>query len=150
MRRAAPKTVLVLAGLCFALAVPSVRAAAKPATLNPHAGSTLYVSEVLPPPKAWTRSAYGVNATEAVLTGFINARGHNTVWRFKWGTTKAYGNIAPPGGIEEGFSDGRPEQVAAILIGLDPRTTYHYRIVAYSHGKKTFGGDRTFTTKRWH
>lgn len=104
----------------------------------------------LPLPKAWTTHAYGVNATEAVLAGFINARGHNTVWRFKWGKTRAYGHIAPPGGIEEGFSNDQPEEVEAILIGLTPGTTYHYRIVAYSHGEKVFGGDKSFRTKRRH
>lgn len=99
-------------------------------------------------PRAWTTHAYGIRGTSAVLAGFINARGRYTTWYFKWGKTKAYGHIVPVGGIEEGFSDSRPEEVEEAVFGLTPGTTYHYRIVAYSHGRKVFGGDKTFKTTR--
>jgi hypothetical protein len=90
-----------------------------------------------------------VDSTSAVLAGFINARGYPTKWYFKWGETRAYGHIAPTGGLEEGFSDSQPEEVEEGVSGLTPTTIYHYRIVAYDReGKKAFGGDKTFRTKR--
>ena len=99
--------------------------------------------------KAHTLPAYGVNASEAVLVGHIRTGWRTTGFRFQWGTTQDYGHFAPYFPPEEPIfpGNGEGDEVNADLVCLDPGTTYHFRIVAYSHGAKAFGGDKTFTTK---
>jgi hypothetical protein len=103
-----------------------------------------------PRPIARTLPAYGVNATEAVLTGFVLPHGRTATFRFQWGTTLRYGHIAPQYAPEEVIfpGDDKGSKVQESLVCLAENTTYHFRIVAYSHGVKAFGRDKTFRTRR--
>jgi hypothetical protein len=38
------------------------------------------------------------------------------------------------------------QAVLAAISGLQPGTTYHFRLVAVQQGEKAVGADRTFTT----
>lgn len=107
--------------------------------------STAAAAKRLPPPTARTTQAYGVEETEAVLAGFINPRGQRTVYRFQWGLSKSYGNIVPDS-PEQFFFGHETQEVEEGTSDLREATTYHYRIVAYSKGGTTYGGDRTFRT----
>ncbi len=68
--------------------------------------------------------------------------------RFEWGTSTAFGKVAPcePEGVANG--DG-PVAVTAVLRGLQPDTTYHYRLQASNVNGTNPGEasqDREFTT----
>jgi hypothetical protein len=131
----------LLSVILLAAAVPAVAAAGR------QAGSGEV--SMAPPPKAWTTNAYGVEGSEAVIAGFINPRGQRTIFWFQYGPTKSYGKIAPEA-LEDEFFGNQRREVEAGLDCLQPKTTYHFRIVAKNRSGKAFGSDRTFTTTRLH
>jgi hypothetical protein len=106
-------------------------------------------ASIASPPKVQTANAYGVQGSEAVIAGFVNARGPRTIFWFQYGPTKSYGMIAPETTEDELYGNERRE-VEEGLDCLQPKTTYHFRIVARNRYGKAFGRDRTFTTTRLH
>ena len=94
----------------------------------------------------------GVNATEATLNAQINPLGHDTSYYFQYGPQDCQANPAgctsiplPPGtDIGAGEVD-QPESVK--LTGLNPVSTYHYRVLASNILGTTEGRDQTFTTQ---
>ncbi len=99
-----------------------------------------------PSPYARTAFAYGIVKTEAVLIGYVNARGSSTTAQFQVGRTKSYGRWFPPGPPEEFYSGRHSSEVEQGVNGLRPSTTYHFRLVATNEGGKTYGKDKTFRT----
>jgi phosphodiesterase/alkaline phosphatase D-like protein len=95
------------------------------------------------PPVARTGPAQGVAPLSASLTGSVIANGRPTSWQFQYGTTAAYGSKTPLVSAGSGFSD---KNVAAMINGLAPGTTYHYRLVALSDAGTSLGSDLTFTS----
>jgi hypothetical protein len=95
------------------------------------------------PPYARTGFAFGVDKTGVVLVGFVNARGSSTTARFQIGKTKAYGRSYPS---ELYFSGYHASELEQGVLGLRPRTTYHFRLVAMNDGGTTYGKDKTFRT----
>ena len=83
----------------------------------------------------------------ARLTGKVIANNDPTRWTFEYGETTGYGHQFPaaPGGpaIPAGTD---PVKVSRVIGGLEPNTTYHYRLAA-TNGAGTTGADHTFTTK---
>ncbi len=88
-----------------------------------------------------TRPATAVMGTEATLNGAVDPQGINTTYHFEYGTTTSYGTSVPEPGASAG-SDTAKEQVSKTITGLQPDTTYHYRLVA---GGST-GADSVFRT----
>ena len=93
-------------------------------------------------PLAVTGPASGVSVSEATISGTINPEGKETSYRFEYGTnteygTQAFGTVLPELGVQT---------VALSLRGLDPGTTYHYRLVVSSPAGTSEGADETFTT----
>jgi hypothetical protein len=95
------------------------------------------------PPSATTGAATAVGKTSATLNGTRGAGGSGTAY-FQYGTTAAYGASTPIQGV--GTSDS-PSPLAAAIGGLEPGTTYHFRLVAENSGGVHLGGDQTFTTE---
>jgi hypothetical protein len=99
-------------------------------------------------PVAGTDPATGVGATSVTMRGRVNPRG-SAVDRcfFEYGTTAAYGAVAPcepdAGGLGGGVGD---VAVSAQTAPLESGMTYHYRLVASNPGGTSTGGDRTFAT----
>ena len=93
-------------------------------------------------PLASTGAASGVSVNEATISGTINPQGKETSYRFEYGDDTEYGTQA--------FGTVLPEQgeqtVTLNLRGLDPNTTYHYRLVVSNPGGTAYGEDMTFTT----
>ena len=89
-----------------------------------------------------------VGPDEANLRGSVDPNGFATNYRFEWGPTSAYGNVAPipDKAVGEGSS---PVKVNLPLAGLKPGTTYHYRLVAESEEGKSVSPDMTFKTLDW-
>jgi hypothetical protein len=98
------------------------------------------------PPKVRTTAAIGVAGTEAVVRGVIDARDQPTRFKFEYGPTRSYGMTTEAS--EEVLTGHVNTAVAEALAGLNPRTIYHYRIVAFNRSGSVRGKDRTFTTTR--
>lgn len=88
-----------------------------------------------------TGPASDVTGSSATLNGLVEPDGFGTAYLFDYGTTIAYGQRTP----ERRSSSASGVQVAEPLTGLQPGTTYHYRLVA-SGSLTSVGEDRTFTT----
>jgi hypothetical protein len=96
------------------------------------------------PPAAVTGPATDVTATRATLHATVNAHNAATSVAFEFGPDAAYGEMLPavPATVE-GFDDA---DVSILLTGLEPETTYHYRVVAENRAGAVHGEDATFTT----
>ena len=91
-----------------------------------------------------TGEATDIGSTSATLTGVADRTepGEITYW-FEYGTTAAYGMVTESQTVEI----VAPIPVEAVVVGLDPHTTYHYRIcVDDDEGVGTCGKDQTFST----
>ena len=95
------------------------------------------------PPEVTTSAASEVQLTQAKLNGTVNPRGTDTHYYFQYGKTTEYGSSTSSSDAGSGMSSV-PE--GATLAGLEPGTTYHYRLVASSAGGEIKGNDQTLTT----
>jgi hypothetical protein len=80
-----------------------------------------------------------VTQTAASVSGVVS---NSDETRFEYGTTTAYGQVTPTREQE----DHEPAAAHERLTGLQPNTTYHYRLWAANAGDLTVSEDRTFTT----
>ncbi len=100
--------------------------------------------ETLPaPPDVITDPAH-FGQTSAKLNGRINPNKENTTYYFKYGETTDYELGSTP--VNNAGSGDEDSRVSEEVSGLDPDTTYHFRLVAYNTAGTTLGGDRTFRT----
>jgi hypothetical protein len=83
--------------------------------------------------------------TTATLRGRINPQGQDTTYRFEYGLTTGYGNAVPVPDGDAG-SSRTVQSVEGSVSGLEPNTTYHFRLVAANATGETQGPDGTFTT----
>jgi hypothetical protein len=88
-----------------------------------------------------TGSATGVTTTGAHLAGTLTPNGKAS-YHFQFGPTTAYGLVTPTGSA----SGSAAQAVGALLTGLAPGTTYHYRLGTTNSSGTQAGADRTFTT----
>ena len=99
-----------------------------------------------PKPATTTNAATEIGQTTTKLSGWVNPNGSPTNYYFQYGKTTSYGNTipAPPGGY---LGNGTSSLYAwNIVSGLEPGTTYHYRIVATNSSGTSYGTDQAFTT----
>lgn len=101
---------------------------------------------VVAPPLVTTGRAVDIGTTTATLLGRVNPHGEQTTYYFEYGTTTAYGQRSPVGHDDVAGNGRDPLAVHAYLKGLQPGTTYHFRLVAENATGVTEGIDRTFTT----
>ncbi len=94
-------------------------------------------------PTVTAAAATGIGSTVATLNGFVNPNLCSTTVFYQWGTTTSYGKTTAstilPSGKETTL-------VPMALTGLQPNTTYHYRLVANNSAGVRYGADTTFTT----
>lgn len=83
-------------------------------------------------------------ATSVTLGARINPNGSPTTYRFEYGPTAAYGTAVAEASAGSGSA-------AAVffepIAGLQPGTTYHFRVVATNATGTAVSADRTFTTR---
>jgi PKD repeat protein len=108
-----------------------------------YGADTTFTTSAAVLPSATTNAASGVTASTATLNGSVNPNGVATTARFEYGTTTSYGTQTPDQDVGSGTA---ARTVSGPLTGLNPRTTYHYRIVASNAFGTVRGADRTFTT----
>jgi hypothetical protein len=100
------------------------------------------------PPKVRPGPPISTYPGEVALTAFINPRGSLTRFRFQYGRTKAYGTITEAS--EEVLNGNHWIEIAESLCckRLRPKTTFHYRVIAFNRYGSVHGQDRTFRTTR--
>jgi hypothetical protein len=94
-------------------------------------------------PSAVTGHSSSVTYSSAILYGTVNPHAQPTTYVFQYGTTRSYGAqtpLAPAGSGDSSIT------VSQTLTGLQPLSTYHYRILATSPAGATAGNDHTFAT----
>jgi photosystem II stability/assembly factor-like uncharacterized protein len=94
-------------------------------------------------PTASTSAAGQLTPTAATLNGSVNPRGGLTSYWFEYGPDSSYGSQTSDFAAGAGVV---AVSVSANLTGLEPATTYHYRVAAENAKGATFGLDRQFTT----
>jgi hypothetical protein len=94
-------------------------------------------------PKVTTGPASSITATGAGVAGTVNPKGVPTTYHFDYGLTTGYDAATAEQSAGSGTS---PVSVSVPLFGLDPGSTYHYRMVATTSVGSAVGPDRTFKT----
>ncbi|MCP4710995.1 MAG: hypothetical protein GY869_20415, partial [Planctomycetes bacterium] len=92
----------------------------------------------------FTDPATSIGQTSATLNGRVNPNNVSATYYFEYGETTNYELGSTPETNAGSGSENVP--VNAVIFGLDPDTTYHFRIVANNTAGTTHGGDLTFKT----
>jgi hypothetical protein len=107
------------------------------------------------PPSVITGAASHVTNQAVKVSGAVNPDGAKTTYLVEFGTSKQYGYSSkaapvslPSSKVPVSVVLSSKVPVSVVLGGLQPQTTYHYRLVATSAGGTAVGADRTFTTAR--
>ncbi len=98
-------------------------------------------------PAAETQAATNIGTTEATLNGFVNPHGLPTGYHFEWAEGgEGFSHWLPAQDTEAGWKEGNVSE-SAVMTGLKPNTTYHFRIVGTNENNEiTFGANLAFTT----
>ena len=99
-----------------------------------------------PPPTTETEPATSVTATTATLSGLINPNYGETYGYFEMGPTAEYLWALPAAPGYYIGSGGVNVRLSSEITGLQPATTYHYRVRATNDEGTSFGQDQTLTT----
>jgi RTX calcium-binding nonapeptide repeat (4 copies) len=94
-------------------------------------------------PTVATAGADSITTSSARVSGRVDPRGRGTVAWFEYGTTPTLGSRT--GDIDAGFAR-RASTLRASIGGLQPGTSYHYRVVARSDAGTAHGQIRSFRT----
>ena len=97
------------------------------------------------PPSVYTGGTSNVTYSSVILHGGVDAKGQTTTYVFQYGTTSGYGAQTPLAPAGNGTITIKVSQA---ITGLQPDTTYHYRIVAVNSAGTTDGKDDTLTTTK--
>ncbi len=103
------------------------------------------------PPTIANVTFSAVTPTSVILKGNINPQEKATLYHFEYGSADCAANPCTPVPVPDGElpKGNTPVSVSIHLEGLDPHTTYHFRLIAKSSGAgggETPGPDRAFTT----
>jgi hypothetical protein len=90
--------------------------------------------------------ALAPGTTTAKLEGKVDPHALQTSYYFEYGTTTAYGTDTPASHEGNGGSGIVGLPVSRFIGGLQPGTTYHYRLVATNELGTAHSADATFTT----
>jgi hypothetical protein len=96
-------------------------------------------------PHVVTGEAKRIGADSAAVTGRLTPLGKRTTFYFEYGLDATYGmrTVEQYGGLQI-----TPRLAAAVLVGLKPDTTYHYRLVGVNDEGTSVGEDAMFHTAR--
>jgi uncharacterized protein (TIGR02145 family) len=95
-------------------------------------------------PECITQAATNVTSSGATLNGTVNANYLSTTVTFEYGLTKTYGQTVTS--AQSPVTGNSITNVSADLSGLNPGTTYHFRVVAVNSIGSTNGNDLSFMT----
>lgn len=103
-----------------------------------------FISDPSLRPAVGTTSTSAISPTTATLAAQINPELAPTIYRFQYGINTSYGSQTPP--TESIGEDSVDHSVSTEIAGLQPATTYHFRVLAVNFNGITEGSDQTFTT----
>jgi phosphodiesterase/alkaline phosphatase D-like protein len=95
-------------------------------------------------PDATTLPATNTAGISTTLNGSVNAHYLSTVVTFEYGTSVSYGSAITAS--QSPVTGHSTSSVSAILSGLTPNTTYHFRVKTVNELGTNYGNDLTFTT----
>jgi trimeric autotransporter adhesin len=95
-------------------------------------------------PTVTTLQASSISGTTVTLNGTVNANGTTASVSFDFGLTTAYGSSATA--TPSTATGSSNTSVYAVISGLIPNTTYHYRVTATNSNGTANGADSTFKT----
>jgi phosphodiesterase/alkaline phosphatase D-like protein len=95
-------------------------------------------------PDIQSTAASGITPTGATISAQINPGYGMTIFYVEYGLSASYERHTAPGPALQ--PDNVLHPVSQALSGLDPATTYHYRIVAINFGGVSHTPDATFRT----
>lgn len=110
------------------------------------ADPTVYVYGPAPGPRIRLQAPTDVQTKSVVVNALVDPRGVATTYQFEWGTGRGYGHTAPAAPSSAGIGSSY-ERVSAGIEGLQPGTTYHYRLVARNSTGTASGADAEFSSK---
>jgi phosphodiesterase/alkaline phosphatase D-like protein len=94
-------------------------------------------------PSIVSAAASEVTQTTAILSTQLRPNRSETTYRFEYGATSGYGSSTRESAIG---ADGSEHTISVPLSGLQPDTTYHFRVVAQNAVGQTVDVDRVFKT----
>jgi hypothetical protein len=124
-------------------AVPHATVAEGSPASDPAPDGACPVSPPGVPPTVTTEGAVASSDGAVTFAGTVNPHGVNVTYRFELGTDPGYGTATEPVTMS---SADRAVAVSTQVSGLEPETTYHYRLVAEGVHGAGHGADRTLTT----
>jgi len=97
------------------------------------------------PPTVGSVTATDIQGVSALLKGTVDPEGLATTYRFEYSTAADFAGAiqtasAPAGSVTE------PRPARAVISGLSPSTTYHFRLVATNGSETTVSTPASFTT----
>ena len=108
------------------------------------ASSLIFVSiAAAASPTVTTGVASGVTNSGATVAGAVNPNGLSTQYAFQYGPTNRFGFQTA---LTSAGSSTMNEAAEATITGLQPGTTYYYRIIAISSGGTSTGATANFKT----
>ncbi len=108
-------------------------------------GAGRSVAGRVPAPHVTSLAPAEVTDTTATLSGVVDPNSALLgACTFEYGTSASYSNMLPCSLLPAPL--GGPQAVSAQLAGLQPNTSYHYRLIATSPVGRGTGADEVFTT----
>ena len=89
-----------------------------------------------------TNGASNITSSSVTLNGTVDPNGLTTTLHFEYGITTNYGHTT----ANSSHAGNTTQNVSANITGLNPNTTYHFRLVGTNNNGTTYGSDRTFRT----
>ncbi|HEX2869111.1 MAG TPA: Ser-Thr-rich GPI-anchored membrane family protein [Ignavibacteriales bacterium] len=93
-------------------------------------------------PEALTNPASDITANSVILNGSVNPNNSLTTVTFEYGTTASYGSTLTA--QQSPLSGTTRQEVSIPAAGLQPATTYHFRLKAQNEAGIVYGDDMTF------
>ena len=113
-------------------------------TLGVNYGNDLTFTTLGQVPVATTQAASAITTVSATVSGTVNPNFLSTTITFEYGTTINYDNSVTAN--QSPAIGNSIISVNATILGLTPKTIYHYRIKAVNVLGTAYGSDMTFTT----
>jgi phosphodiesterase/alkaline phosphatase D-like protein len=96
------------------------------------------------PPSGSTNSATSITSSSAGLNGHMDPHSSQTTYWFEYGSNQNFGQITA---LQSGGSGNVSIAISASVSGLNPGTTYYFRIDAQNQYGTVNGATQSFTTR---